>query len=258
MTNQTCATLAPTLLALARSRLTDISITSSEATALDAISWDDLCDLAKHHDLLPLVSAGVAASGFRPPAGALEMLRKSARVAKLRSDRAWSQIAEMLEAFNRCDIAPILLKGAQVARRYYPTPGMRAFGDIDIAVKPEDRERAANILLEIGYRNTDDQTDDGKSWCVENHFHWTFIRERMFHVELHWNLAFPQSAIPLDVNSFWSRAEIEQTPEGRYRALADDDDLLFLACHITRHCFKIPLRSHMDIAAILWRSPNLD
>lgn len=258
MTTQNHIAIAPTLLALARSGLTGARISDTDAAAMAGMSWDNLCGLAKHHDLLPLLWAGAAVSGIAAPAEAQDTLRKASRIAEVRSDRAWSQIAEILSGFNQHGMAPMLLKGAQVARRYYPSPGMRPFGDIDILVRPDERERAAEILLELGYRNSDDQAGDGKAWCIANHFHWTFIRERLLHVELHWDLSFPRSAVPLDLDSLWRRAELQNAPEGRYLALAGDDDLLFLACHITRHCFKIPLRSHMDIAAIAQQSPNLD
>lgn len=252
------AALTPALTALTLSGLTGQAVTDTEKAALGNVSWEDLCELAKHHDLLPLLDAGVTASGLQPPPEVRAALRKAARVAEIRSDRAWEELTPVIRAFDRAGISLLLLKGAQLAKRYYPTPGLRPFGDLDMVVRAEDREAGAELLLSLGYRNADDQLGAGKAWCVENHFHWNFTRERSFPIELHWSLTFPESAVPLDLQDLWNRSRVIGDAEGRFRVLHPDDELLFLAAHITRHCFKLPLRSHIDIAAILLRSPDLD
>ena len=60
-----------------------------------------------------------------------------------------NQEKKLLDSFRIQDIPVVVLKGTSAAQ-YYPNPHFRTMGDIDLLVKPEDYDRAANHLRGIG------------------------------------------------------------------------------------------------------------
>lgn len=90
------------------------------------------------------------------------------------SEKAWlelqrkvqkKKIAEAFRLFESEKLEPILIKGFSIAR-LYPSEQMRPFGDIDLCVKPEDFQKAENLLereadrqlnidLHCGFRHLD-------------------------------------------------------------------------------------------------------
>jgi hypothetical protein len=53
--------------------------------------------------------------------------------------------------FEEAGIAWVAMKGAHVRECVYPDPALRAASDIDLLILPEDRRRAARVLLDAGY-----------------------------------------------------------------------------------------------------------
>ena len=241
----------PLLLALTRSGITSQPLPESQHARLTDEAWKELADLASAHDLLALIGAGAKVSGIRPPADTRAMLLRAARLAEIRADRAWEQMGGILDAWRELGIEAIALKGVLLATRHYRTPGLRPFGDLDLLVAPAQRDQAAQALIDLGYQCTDDLDAGGKAWCLENHFHWTFMRQGAFPVELHWSLTFTFPPTPADLSSVWERSVSVPTPAGNVRGFGPEDEVLSLAAHMTGHCFRLPLRCHADFAAIL-------
>jgi len=243
----------PALVALARSGATGQPVPDGATLQLTNNSWDSLLAMAKVHGLLPMVAAGATISDIPLPTGIAYSAQRSAIVTLLKADRAWEQIRAIREALDDEQIKMLVLKGILLATRHYPAPELRQFGDIDLLVAEKHRDAAAAILLNLGYRCTDDMDTDGKEWRLRNHFHWTFMREGSFPVELHWNLTFSFPSRPADMEALWNRAQIVHTQAGDLLTLGNEDEVIALAAHMTSHCFKLPMRCHADFAAILSR-----
>ncbi|MCQ2426100.1 MAG: nucleotidyltransferase family protein [Lachnospiraceae bacterium] len=65
------------------------------------------------------------------------------------------------KAFTENGIPYLIFKGTEIAARY-PVPALRTMGDLDILVHEEDKERAGDLLLSIGFTG-DDRRD--MEWC---------------------------------------------------------------------------------------------
>lgn len=63
-----------------------------------------------------------------------------------RTEKAKQMFAKLSEA----DIDNMRFKGC-VLRDYYPVPELRSFGDVDILIKPKDREKCHKLMLEHGF-----------------------------------------------------------------------------------------------------------
>lgn len=75
---------------------------------------------------------------------------------------------------QRENIPYVILKGIAAAD-YYPDPMLRAMGDVDFLVKPEDIERVDKLFLSIGYKSAKKENDhhityDGTDARYELHF----------------------------------------------------------------------------------------
>jgi hypothetical protein len=94
-----------------------------------------------------LIWRKISASNTIVPAGATfhDIYRSSA----LSAARQRRTIEVIMEQFAQLKIRSILMKGWALAR-LYPEIGMRATGDIDLCIAPEDRERAGEILNDAG------------------------------------------------------------------------------------------------------------
>lgn len=53
-------------------------------------------------------------------------------------------------SFTEHGIAHMPVKGYYL-RKLYPTPELRTFGDIDLLIHPEDRQKVHNLMLSLGY-----------------------------------------------------------------------------------------------------------
>lgn len=63
-----------------------------------------------------------------------------------RADQMTALAAKLSESGIDC----LLFKGF-VVRNYYPVPELRTFGDIDLVIRPEDREKCDRLMKELGY-----------------------------------------------------------------------------------------------------------
>ena len=88
--------------------------------------------------------------GSLPPASidALRSARMSATARYLQQRIELERIDQLFAAQN---IPYLVIKGAHVRECVYPDPALRPANDVDILVSPQDRQRAAHALLDLGY-----------------------------------------------------------------------------------------------------------
>lgn len=81
---------------------------------------------------------------------------------KLRFGQYLSRQDAVLHIFSQAGIPCVILKGT-VSASYYPEPAYRAMGDLDLLVRPCDREKAARLLTEDGFRQSgyQDEVEQG-------------------------------------------------------------------------------------------------
>lgn len=131
------------------------------------------------------------------------------------------------------DLRAVVLKGALLAERLYPRPAARFTTDIDLLVAPDALDRALRALRGVGY-----EAYDGPE---EEHF-----RRAGHHLHLYQDGAPP---LELHFHAYRGFGEILAAPpllarsesvDGftAIRALAPDDELLYLAVHAAAHRFS--------------------
>lgn len=82
---------------------------------------------------------------------AAEPRRDALVVGALQRLRLEAATANVVRAFTDSGVQIILLKGASFAEWLYAEGPPRSFSDCDLLVRPQDRERARQVLVELGF-----------------------------------------------------------------------------------------------------------
>ena len=148
---------------------------------------------------------------------------------------------ELIAKLNEAGIDHMLFKG-YVVRNYYPMPELRSYGDIDILIKPEDRKRCHELMLELGFEVKDDWEP---VYSYYNNFELYEIHTEVMEIDV---------SDKADYRGFfgtaWEHAKnigehsFEPTPEFHF---------LYLLTHIAKHIHGsgAGVRMYLDIAAFI-------
>jgi len=107
-------------------------------------------------------------------------------IKKYQTEAILRQLRKLLKNNN---ILFALLKGYLYGEIYYPHPGLRSYGDLDIYIFPPHKDRALEILLE-------------NNWLLKHQSkaaqgdHYT-LSKNGYVLEIHWNIALRNGSAPL-------------------------------------------------------------
>jgi hypothetical protein len=135
-------------------------------------------------------------------------------------------------ALDRAGLAGVALKGALLAERLYERPAARPTTDIDLLVAERDLDEAASALAAIEYTPSNDPSE-AHFRNAGHHLH--LLHPRAPCIELHFHAYRGFGGVlrsePLLVRS------VSISGYRRVRALAPEDELLYLATHAAGHRF---------------------
>lgn len=125
-------------------------VQDSAPEAISREQWQELLELSYIHNTQGILSHVYLAH----PELVEPQLRPSLRQlcfsqVSLYATRA-EQMVQLATQLNRQGIDCLLFKGF-VVRNYYPVPELRTFGDIDLVIRREDREKCHDLMLSLGY-----------------------------------------------------------------------------------------------------------
>lgn len=171
----------------------------------------------------------------------LAMTHREART----SESMCGVLTQVTALFRDKGLHPVLQKGHAVAR-FYPSPALRAFGDIDLWFPGDERAEADKIISEMGIK-VEPTPDRGSRYMISG----TDIEHHSMLVEIH----NPAHA------GFLARLCAEYRPAPVYLGAGIPVDvpapmieLLMINAHILKHCLGvgIGLRQFCDYA-LAWR-----
>jgi len=187
---------------------------------------EDLYKLSKSHDLAHLVSAGLEKYGL------LDVLGESGPkftqqqfVAVYRYEALTYELSQLTRTLEEAGIDHIPLKGA-VLRAFYPEPWMRTSCDIDVLVRLEDLEKAAQTLVDkLGYERKSKTSHDISMYTRGG-----------VHVELHYDLL--EDGIVNSVACVLANAwEMATVADGKKHRLVFSDEMFYFfhVAHMAKH-----------------------
>lgn len=205
------------------------------------VDWIRLVQLAQIHCVTGILGYMSMTWPICPDA----QMKSHLRTVCLNTIALFARRAALADAFSRMlaqnRIGHILMKG-YVLRDYYPVPELRTFGDIDIVIRPEDREKSNALMLAQGYQL---ETD----W--EPVFSYTRDCE---YYEIHSEIMEVNVSEKADYRSYfqnmWQYArEIE---ENRYQ-FTPEFHFLYMLTHIAKHVTGsgAGVRMYLDMAVFV-------
>jgi len=209
------------------------------------IDWQGVFSEAEKHRVLPLLYPVL--SEFCLNTGLSGNLLKELRKASLydgkEEERKFFEMGKVLECLSDANIPVIVLKGL-VIRALYPYPYLRTMSDADLLVKPEDMDRAGNVLAGMGYK---------KGPVIEKHT--DYSHATLPHIELHRRLlAEMQFSYGGDFEeAVWSRAVTVSIGGIEVLSLSPQDEVLYLLLHMASHIISsgFGLRQLCDLVLVL-------
>ncbi len=161
---------------------------------------------------------------------------------------------EMIRGADARGLRLFCFKGPVLAAAEYGSLSVRAAGDIDLLVAPEDVDQACEVLKEAGFRPV--ETLRGRHYR-EFHFHLPFESSSGVEVELHWSISREYLRVAFDFSELWARRQYFDLQDGRVPILSPEDHFLILCVHGTRHVWE-RLIWICDLRAVVENHPGFD
>lgn len=206
-----------------------------EAAAVPfAVSWEEIDNLAAEQGVVSLVYDGAVKAGAAVPQELLRKWKDKMFRGAVKNELLLHAQKQLTDWLAEAGIPVVILKGSSVAR-YYPQPELRVLGDIDLLVREEDLERAAELLQQHGYAVHESDHD----------FH-VGLSCRGVYVELHYGVTgFPDSPGGCEAREYAARFldEIHYGVVADYTfpVLSEANQALSLLLHMIRHMFSTGL-----------------
>lgn len=135
----------------------------------------------------------------------------------------------------------IVMKGF-VLRSFYPIPELRTFGDVDLVIRREDRERCHQTMLELGFR-------------VKNDWEPVYsYRRGMEYYELHTEIMEVDVSGRADYRGYFGTLWAHTVPvERRRQEFTPEYHFLYLLTHLAKHVVGsgAGVRMLLDVAVFL-------
>jgi hypothetical protein len=205
--------------------------TLGDRAAFDA-AWDSLRPRLEPDQLydgelmrlLPLVDAALSKYEIDEPLGArLRGVRRrywyENQLLKVRLGEAAAILAER-------GIDVLVLKGGDLAFRYYDDPGLRPMRDLDVLVRTAQAPDAFDALLMSGFRSLDGELPNG--FAASGHA-MPLVFPDETQLDLHWHLreSFITDTPTTSDEPFWKSSE-SFAEDSAMRCLAPEDLLVFV------------------------------
>ena len=155
------------------------------------------------------------------------------------SRRTRHYATETVNHFNNAGIDVLIVKGTDFADALYPVPQLRPTFDIDLLVRPDDWQRATDVLASHGYAEKTGQRPICGPTGTFGEQTWVHPLRVDIEVDLHWNMVYSptfQGHASVDLDKLDRQ---NGTHMGAFRApLSASSRLLLAAMHaICQHQF---------------------
>lgn len=208
-------------------------------TMLGVLDWTALVDMALKHGVVGLLDRGLRDHCADLLPGDLdEALSTFVASQRDRGSHMASELARLTTALERAGIRSLAFKGPALVSQTYGDFALRPFGDLDILIDWQDRDRLRAVFADLGYPEYADfeAGSDIHGWralamdrCAGQT---TYSSEGAgVTVEPHWVL-FPNTfALDIDHDGLWRRSKKTPLGGGEVRCLCKEDMLLIACLH---------------------------
>lgn len=207
----------------------------------DDINWKDFNGAVVNNSISGIVGYMLRKADADVPAGIREKYENAFLTTITITAVRDEDMKTMIALLSENGIDHLLFKG-YIVKDLYTVPELRTYGDIDFAIRPEDRERCNALMKESGYRLLDD-------WEPVYSY-----EKGMEHYEVHTELLDSNLNDKADYRAYF-RGFWEHTDKvGEHTFVLDPEfHLLYLLMHIAKHLYGsgAGIRMYLDIAFYL-------
>lgn len=204
--------------------------------------------------MLPLLSHNLARIGFEDDLTGF--LHGHRRQSLAMNAHIIGTVRPALRALAAADVDLMVLKGAALVASGLSELGLRPIGDVDVLVRPRDRDRAIDVLTAEGW-----ETNAYPPWYVKRVQSrkdpaWVMRKGRV-EIDLHWGALHlvrdPEAERPL-----WERASTGELGGEPVRVPSIEDQALHAWLHAAEHNPVPPLRWAADAMAAIAAGETFD
>ncbi|MGI9533504.1 MAG: nucleotidyltransferase domain-containing protein [Thermodesulfobacteriota bacterium] len=211
---------------------------------LTSSEFDFIIDQAVHHKVINIVSLAFNRKCFDfLPGEIIDRVNELNREEVIKNMYLTNELSELNKEFNSKKLEFILLKGPALGGELYDDLNLRQIGDLDLLVRKEEMDEAANLLLNRGYNYFFELTDrqrklyeESSIYLSDHDMHYSFFQtEKKIFVELHWALMPEKYSFSQKTDGLFSRKKIININGNKINTLSDEDLILFLSLHGIKH-----------------------
>ena len=205
------------------------------------LDWGKLLQLSKIHTVTGILGYMAMSWPICPDGELKSVLRKACLTTINAFNRRAALGEKLVEQLNSAGIDHIVMKG-YVLREYYPVPELRTYGDIDLVIRPEDRQRCNDLMLSLGYRLDHD-------WEPV----YSYLRQDEFY-EIHTQIMEIDVSDKAHHRSYFGAAwDYAQPESGRSYRFTPEFHFLYMITHIAKHVVGsgAGIRMYLDVAAFI-------
>ncbi len=233
-----------------RNALVACAATAYQSRSLPPISdFSGFLAAAQRHGLVPLANRLVQAS---PCADDVKRaFRSHAFLHAVRSAQMEKALGRVLTALSAAGVSAIVLKGAALARTFYPHPALRPYRDLDVLVREEDWVAVREALVSLGYQAIQAfPTPPPKVWRSKAYYHTQYQRDdEQIRVEVHYD-PWWYGLRPRLGDLYWRRAVPVAIAGAPAKMLSAEDQIVQLSVHLHHHGYD-RLIWFTDLALVL-------
>lgn len=201
------------------SLIASVILNTTPPEPFENIDWFILFELAKKHDVA--VTIYPAIKNMALPEDAMQAFTKDRNRMVARTARQNIEAERVFAELEKNSIKYIKLKGSHI-KNYYPEGCIRTFGDVDLCLTPEDREKARPIMEALGYSLEKDVD-----------YHDEYEKDKFHIFELHSNV----------ISYDYPYADLFEEPFSKAVALTDNNPAYvltneYLYLHLFFHLYK--------------------
>ena len=196
------------------------AVTGEPVTLPDGFDLEEACVRVRKHHMAALIYAGAVNCGLDQKQPAMVQLFQSYCKALQVNERQMRELDRVFQAFERNGIDYLPMKGC-LMKALYPRPELRMMGDADVLIRPEQREKIAAVMQELGFTGGQE---------IEPHFVWD---SPALNLELHTQMI--AAKYQKYYGYFGDGWELARPQQGGRYAMREEDTFLFLFAHFTKH-----------------------
>ena len=212
----------------------------------DNVDWEKLMELARIHGVVGIVAYMGRKYPICPDPRYSGAFRSLCMGTISLYSRRHALALEMDRQLEDVGIDHILMKGF-VLREDYPVPELRTFTDIDLVIRPEDRQKSHQLMLSLGFAVKDD-------WEPVYSYH----RGDEYY-EVHTQIMEVDVSEKADYRGYFANAWDHARPVSHHSyRFTPEFHFLYMLTHIAKHVHQAGagIRLYLDVAAFLRRHGN--